>query len=481
MFFVVKYGEIGDAVMKGKIIDILEKYKKLNRISFSMPGHKNGKGIKSAWGENDVTELYDTDSLHHSEGAVREACKQISEIFSADMSLIMVNGSTGGIFTMLASVCKQGDKVLLSRISHMSVINACVILGLYPIFFEHKLYSRYSLYAEADVDDFKEKLEHNDIKAVLVTSPNYFGMVSDISRMSGMLKERKIPFLVDEAHGAHFFAGDFFPENAVSLGADMSVQSTHKTLNGLNQSAILHVKSDIVDFEKVKEVSAFFQTSSPSYPIAASAENAVIEIAENKEGWEKTFKKCSELKKELQKSTYIRIPQKKDGFFALDETRLVFNFSEYEITGYEVSDILREKYNIDIETADGINIVLIATPSNSENDLRLLKKALVEICSGLKRVQGRKNIETAPTIDKLEMTPSEAFYGEHEWIELGSCCGRISAGTVTVYPPGIPVLVPGGRISEKCIKYLEKSKGEITGMINNKVKVMKEGNVIERI
>ena len=458
----------------GKISEMLTRYKNLNRISFSMPGHKNGRGIKGDFGKFDVTELSDTDSLHHSEGAVREACEKISEIYSSKRSYIMVNGSTGGIFAMLASVCKRGDKILVSRLCHMSVINACVTLELYPVFLNHKIYDEFSICGEVDVDDLKEKLT-DDIKAVLVTSPNYFGVVSDIKTISGILAEKSIPLLVDEAHGAHFFAGEFFPENAIVCGADMVVQSTHKTLNGLNQSALLHVRGDVVDCERVEEVLTFFQTSSPSYPIAASAENAVLEVAENSCGWEKVYEKCRGLKEKIKKETDIKIPDMGDGFFALDETRLVFNFSCFNSSGHEVSETLRKEWNIDIEMSDKENIVLIATPANDEEDFDKIEKALLDIAGKLTKADRSFNRLIIPETGDLDATPSEAFYSESEYIELEKSENRISVKTVTVYPPGVPVLVPGVRINKECIDYLKNCGGEITGMKAGKVKVIKEG------
>ena len=458
----------------GKISEMLEKYKKLNRISFSMPGHKNGRGLANDWGMADVTELSDTDSLHYSEGAVKSACEKISEIYFSDRSYIMVNGSTGGIFTMLASVCKRGDKILVSRLCHMSVINACVALGICPVFFNHRIYGEFSICGEADIYDLKEKLTE-DIKAVLVTSPNYFGVVSDIATIADILKEKSIPLLVDEAHGAHFFVGGFFPENALLLGADMVVQSTHKTLNGLNQSALLHIKSDLVDCEKVEELLTFFQTSSPSYPIAASAENAVLEVAENNQKWEEIYRRCKELKERIKNKTDIKIPRKDDGFFALDETRLVFNFSSYDICGYEVSEILRKDWNIDIEMADSENIVLIATPANSEADFDKIEKALFAIETNIKKADKTLKKNVIPEIKGLCVTPSVAFCSECEYIELEKSENKISVKTITVYPPGVPVLVPGMKINKECIEYLENCGGEITGMKDGKIKVIKEG------
>ena len=292
--------------MKGYIIEMLEKYKNLGRISFSMPGHKNKKTADIFKDAADVTELADTDSLYNPRGAVKKACEKIAGIAGSDESFIMVNGSTGGIFAMIASVCKRGDTLLASRACHMSVINACVVLGVNLIFFEHKIYSKYSIHGEADISDISRKISENAVKAVLITSPNYFGAVSDIRSILDLLKGTDIPLLVDEAHGGHFFAGGVFPESAVCLGADMVVESMHKTPAGLNQSAVLHVKSGRIDLERVRDMLAVFQTSSPSYPIAASAESAFYETVHG--GWGKTAERCGKLKKVLLKKTKIKRP-----------------------------------------------------------------------------------------------------------------------------------------------------------------------------
>lgn len=454
--------------MKGKIADMLLKYSALGRISFSMPGHKQ-RGI-NPWGTYDVTELPDTDSLHHPSGAVEKAENRIAQIFSCDRSLIMVNGSTGGIFAMLAAACRRGEKVLVSRISHISVINACVALGLEPIFFEHILYEKYSIYGDADLEDIKKKLEENDVSAILVTSPNYYGIVSDIKSIRSMAKD--IPLLVDEAHGAHFFAGDFLPQSAVRY-CDMAVQSAHKTLDGLNQSAFLHINGGDALQERARAVSCFFQTSSPSYIIAASAESAAESVAKDPSGWENTYRACVELKNRLRKNTELLIPDRSDGFFDIDETRPVFNFSRYDITGHGAGDFLREECGIDIEMSDTENIVLIATPSNSVHDFEALGAALEKLCKNLKKSSAGAKRYIVPPLEKTEIMPSEAFYSASEYIPFRCAEGKISAAVVTVYPPGVPLCVPGSRITQECVKYLENCGGEIVGMKDGMAKVLK--------
>ncbi len=460
--------------MRGKIFGMLKKYKSMKRHSFSMPGHKNGKGLGGGFADLDVTELPDTDSLHNSEGACKIASQNIAGIYGADMSIIMTNGSTGGIFTMLSSTLKRGDAVLVSRISHISVINACISLGLKPIFFEHKPYPKYSIYGEADLEDFSKKLEENPVKAVLVVSPNYYGVVSDIKAMSEILKDKKIPLLVDEAHGAHFIASEDFPQNAIKLGADMSVMSTHKTLNGLNQSAILNVRTSLVDCERVKELASFFQTSSPSYPIAASCENAVLEAFEDNSKWLGTLKMCRDLKETLSKKTQIKTPELSDGFFGLDPTRLALNFSSYKTEGHKIAEILRKDYNIDVEMADSENILLIATAGNVKSDFLKLLSALIEICKNLEIRDTKNRYMLLPKID-LVADLSDTFYTEGECVELKNSVGRISENTVMVYPPGVPVLIPGGLICRETIEYLNTCGGEIIGIKDGFIRVKKEG------
>lgn len=459
--------------MKQYISKMLKKYKRAARVSFAMPGHKNRRKIKHCLKLPDVTELSDTDSLHNPQRGVKDALLQMAKIQGSDQSFIMVNGSTGGVLTMLAASCKRGESVLLSRACHISAINACIILGLKPIFFEHKIYEEYSIHGEADIEDLVKKLENNRIKAVLVTSPNYYGIISDIKRIAHILKGTGIPLLVDEAHGAHFVAGGFLPESAIKLGADMSVVSTHKTLSALNQTAVLNVKSKIITPKRVADIIAMFETSSPSYILASSAEKAVAECVTKPMRWKRLVNRCEKLKKELELKTDIKIPSVNDGIFELDPTRLVFNFSAYEISGNEVSDFLREYHNIDIEMSDTENIVLIPSAENTAEDFYLLKRALLHLCKITEKRSEEKADAHLPSIAEHDMSPADAFYADSEYVSPENGVGRISAKTVIVYPPAVPVLIPGAIITEEALEYLQNSEGKIIGMQNGKFCVVK--------
>ncbi len=459
--------------MRGYVEKMLRKYKRFGRISFAMPGHKNTRAMKRYFALPDVTELADTDSLHNPHSAILKAEKRIAELTGAENSFILINGSTSGIFAMLASCTKRGDKVLLSRSAHMSAINACQVLGLLPVFFEHKIYEKFQLHGEADISDLIKKLEGNDIACVLVTSPNYFGAVSDIKSIARVLKDKNIPLLVDEAHGAHFMLGGKLPESAIRLGADMSVISTHKTLNAFNQTAVLNLKSRLISPERVGEVLTFFETSSPSYPLVASAEGAVYDCIRDRKKWEKLVERTQKLREDLRSKTRILIPSTDDGFFEFDKTRLVFNFSEYNLSGYEVSDILREYYNIDIEMADAENIVLIATKENTREEFGVLRRALIKICKTREESEMSHSQPYLPEVEECVVAPSEVLQKEREYLELEKSIGRISAKTVTVYPPAVPVLIPGSYITREAIDYLMSTKGEITGLVDGKIPVIK--------
>ena len=308
--------------------------------------------------------------------------KKLSEFFGAKDSFFLVNGSTGGIFTMLASALKAGDRVLVSRNCHISVINACSMLGYIPIFINQEVLPEFNLTAGIDLKKIEELIIKYAPKALLITSPNYFGICCDIENIAKISHKYNIPLLVDEAHGAHFSVSDkLFPQSAVRLGADLVVQSAHKTLNAVNQTAFLHYNSKIIHYDRVKKVYSSFQTSSPSYVLCSSAEEAVTELVCDGFGkWSKVLEYTNDLKNKL-KDLFLVLDYDyvgKSNIFDLDKTRIVINFKEYDVTGFEISQKLRKEYNIDIEMADLYNIVLIPTPANKKSDFDLLYKAISE-------------------------------------------------------------------------------------------------------
>ncbi len=432
--------------MNAPIYEKLKRHYDENRVSFAMPGHKNGRGLNCDFSRLDVTELASTLNLYADDDeTLTSARKLLSDLYGSDESYILTGGSTVGIQAMLAAVLSPGDTLLVSGDCHMSVINTCALCGYNPEFIPASFNSQ--TYIPCDKENAADVIRKAySVDAVLVTSPNYYGFCRDISEIAKACHERGIPLLVDEAHGTHFIATSRLPKSAIKCGADVVVNSAHKTLNAMTGAAYLHIKSDLVDKSRLKQALTMFASSSPSYPIAASADIARSEL-EDGDMWDKTVAMCSEFKKLLGENTFIHVVENDD------PTRLVLNFAGFDMTGYEADKILSEKYSIDIEMADELNIVLIATPSNTREDYNRLLEALYDICDSL-TVSGERNKILPPPEHSKYIEPQRAFYGKVQYVTPAKSFGRICAATVTAYPPGIPIICMGEEITAGHIGYI---------------------------
>lgn len=448
--------------METPIYSRLSDYHKKGRISFAMPGHKNLRGLVPDLQQCDVTELMSTVDLHHEDEYVNKANKLLSDTYKSDHSFIMTGGSTAGVQTMVSTVLKPGDTLLVSSDCHMSVINTCAICGYKLRMIPVKMHAKYCIPMTVECDfDIP-----SDVRAVLITSPNYYGITKDIRAIAQKCHKAGIPLLVDEAHGAHFIADSRFPETAIEQGADMSCQSAHKTLNALTGAAYLHVKSERIDVKRVKKMLASFQSSSPSYPIAASADAARAVLSET--DYSAIINECDEFKKALRCFTSIEVVGNDDPL------RIVLSFVEYDISGFEVNTILSERYGIDVEMADLYNIVLIATPWNMHSDFITLFNALRDIIEDLSSAK-YKMIEPPPCNSGI-IEPYSGWYGETEYVSLDSAVGRRSSGVIASYPPGTAIIVTGAVIDREqteYIKSLKKAGAEITGIIDDKIEVVR--------
>lgn len=445
----------------------LKEYSQKKRISFAMPGHKAGAGILSEFASKaaklDVTELPDTDNLYNPKGAVTKARRLASEYFCSNDTYFLVNGSTAGIYAMLAAVCDPGDTVVVNRACHMSVINACIMLGITPVFVQQKIIPGYSIPGGIDQKLLIDVLDRNSkAKAVLLTSPSYYGIVSDIEVISKITRARNIPLLVDEAHGAHFSVNEgLFPKSAINQGADMAVCSAHKTLNAFNQSAFLNINGgEFVDKGRLEAVLSMIQTSSPSYMIAASADLARAEVMSKsgRAGWRETYENCESMREKITSNTNVAFVSQQmnltNNIANVDETRIVMNFADYNTTGFAVRDMLSQKYNIDMEMADLFNVVGIATPANGKLDFMKLSSAVVKICSGLEQSEEEPVFPDIP-MPEMGMSPQKAFYSPGRNVRLDEAAGCISRATVMAYPPAVPLICTGEKISEESIGYIE--------------------------
>ncbi|MDO5398021.1 MAG: aminotransferase class V-fold PLP-dependent enzyme [bacterium] len=452
--------------MNTPIYNKLKKYHASDRVPFAMPGHKNGRGLEPDLIDLDVTELDGTLNLRRSDDeTVSSAQKLLANLYKSDESYIITCGSTAGIQAMLSSALRPGETVLVSSDCHMSVINTCALCG-YMLRFIPAALDPESL-IPCDDEDIETMLDNcPDVSAVLVTSPNYYGICRNIRRFSEACHKHGIPLLVDEAHGAHFIASDRLPQTALQCGADAAVNSAHKTLNALTGAAFLHVKSRLIDKRRLRAALEMFQTSSPSYPIAASADIARA-CLENGAAWNRLIDYCNDFRKRLSDLLMLRFVENED------PTRIVINFSIFETSGFEIYDILSNKFGIDAEMADSVNVVFIASPSNTRTDFERLYDALNSISAGL-TLRKEPHKVLPPSARERYVDPQSAFYSDTEYLRMTDSIDCICAQTITAYPPGIPVLCAGERITPSHILYLRhlKNIGAVfTGFDGTKIPV----------
>ncbi|MCH5210598.1 MAG: aminotransferase class I/II-fold pyridoxal phosphate-dependent enzyme [Oscillospiraceae bacterium] len=446
--------------MAAPLYERLKNYARKNRISFSMPGHKSGRGLRNDLISLDVTELEETENLHHGGKYVKEAQRLLSRLYGSNKSYILTGGSTAAIQAMICGSVKPGGLLLAASDCHQSVINTCALLGIRIRFFPKEIDSEFKVpkYTAA----IKEYIT-DDTDAVIITSPNYYGVCSDIEKIAAECHERNIPLLVDEAHGAHFIADSRFPETAVKY-ADAVCHSAHKTLNAMNGAAYLHLNGSLINTQRTEKALSMFQSSSPSYVIAASADTARDELASGNE-WNRTYNLCKDLRSKLIQAG-IKVLENDD------MTRLVLNFTTFGITGFEASRILSQN-GIDIEMADLFNIVLIITPSNTLNDLEALFKTVTQITAANTKTTSFPRVPIPPLCNET-LSPGKAFFSARTEISLADADGRVSCVSVTPYPPGIPVIRMGETIKKEQIEYINYillSGGEVTGLSDGKITV----------
>lgn len=449
--------------METPIYTHLEKYCDEKHISFAMPGHKNGRGLSKDYMQCDVTELPKTLNLYGDDEVISCANKLLAKSYGAKKSYILSGGSTLGIQTMIAATLKRGDTLLAVSDCHISVINTCALLGI-----KLKLINA-GICKDFFVPNGTEEIEISpEISAVIVTSPNYYGITKDIVKIAEKCKKANVALLVDEAHGAHFIGKFGLPKSAVSLGADMVCQSAHKTLNALTGGAYLHICSDRADIQRVEKMMKMFSSSSPSYPIAASADASRAELFTY--DYNKIIRIVSEFKFGIERTTHIRL-LKND-----DPMRIVLNFGKYDITGFEVLRKLSDIYSIDAEMADLANVIFIVSPYNSEEDFERLYFALSEIISKIELLKEKK-IYSLPPVEEIIVSPGDVLGKETEWVELSKSVGRISAGTVCMYPPATAVIAEGQRISKAAAEYIKEVTAvgaDAMGVIEDRIEVVYE-------
>lgn len=458
-----------DKVDLGRIY-MSELYKKLQEYSisgiypFHMPGHKRNKEYMPNWNlwQIDMTEVEGTDNLHHAEGILKEAMGRAANLWGADSSYFLVNGSTGGILSAIAAITKPGDMVLVARNCHKSVYHALFLNQLQPIYIYPEWIAEYGVAGGISPSKVAALLEkYPQIRAVIVTSPTYEGIVSDIGQIAKIVHQKEIPLFVDEAHGAHFYYSGF-PVSAIKKGADLVVQSCHKTLPALTQTGLLHLKGAFVEKGKLEEFLSIYQTSSPSYILMASIDNAIDFLREGQAEIQAYREKLLSIREELAQLSCIVIPGKelvgKYAVYDVDISKLILSVCGKVENGKWLYQKLKCEYGLQCEMAMEGYALAITSVMDTEEGWQRLVYALKEIDGTLKGMAlGKEHIvlenkELASRgLIEPSLTITEAFYAEKISVPWEEAAGRISAEYIYLYPPGIPLLVPGEMITEAFI------------------------------
>lgn len=471
--------------LSAPLFEALRDYIKKPMVPFHTPGHKQGQGIDGEFlslvGKNlfaiDLTELPEVDNLHDPDGVIKEAMALAAQAYGADYTFFLVNGSTSGNNAMIMSVCDPGEVIIVPRNAHKSVIGGIILSGAVPVYvqpvWDEELGIDHGITPEG-VDE--AIIKHPEAKAVLIVNPTYYGSAIDIKRIVKLVHNAGKPLLVDEAHGPHLKFHPDLPVSGLEAGADIVVQSTHKIIGGMTQSSMLHIKDGYINVKRVKNVLQLIQTTSPSYVLMASLDVARRQMAiEGKELLDKAIYLAEKARKELNEIPGIKCFGRekcgKPGIYDFDVTKLTINVTGLGISGFEALDRLNETYNIQSELATLHNVLELISIGNTESDIARLVGAIRALAYETKKekvhTNGTLNLGlNFPDMPEAVMTPREAFFAKTKRIPFEASAGHICAEIVAPYPPGIPLLTPGERITRPVVEYLQiihKHGGFING------------------
>lgn len=472
-----------------------DEYVRRNILPFHVPGHKRGKGVDKEFfnfmGEApfsiDVTIFKMVDGLHHPKSCIKEAQELLADAYGVKHSFFAVNGTSGAIQAMIMSVIKAGEKILVPRNVHKSVSAGIILSGSEPVYMNPEIDENLGIALGVKPQTVENMLKQDpDIAAVLIINPTYYGVATDIKKIADIVHSYDIPLIIDEAHGPHLHFHDELPISAVDAGADICTQSTHKILGAMTQMSVIHVNSDRVNVEKVKQILSLLHTTSPSYPLMASLDCARRQIAtQGQELLTRTIELAKYFRREANRIPGIYCFGEeligKDGFFAFDPTKITISAKELGLKGGELESLLVDDYNIQMELSDYYNTLGLITIGDTEESVNKLLDALRDISRRFfgKGKKLEKNIIKLPETPELVLMPREAFYSEKNKVPFKESVGKISGEMIMAYPPGIPIIIAGERISQDIIDYIEELKEadlHIQGMEDPELETI---NVIE--
>lgn len=454
------------------LFDAVRKYIQDNVVQFHVPGHKQGRGLKEFCdfvGEHvlqmDANGMEELDFANNPIGVIYEAERLMANAFGAQYGYFLVNGTTAGVQAMIMSACEPGDKIILPRNAHKSTIGGVILSGAMPVYIQPEINERLGIAMGITEESLKKAIKDNpDAKAVFIINPTYYGAASDMKTITRIAHRHGMAVIVDEAHGAHMSFHDNFPLTAMEVGADMSAASMHKTGGSMTQSSVLLLRSNFIAPGRVKQILNLTHTTSSSYVLMSSLDIARKQLAtRGGELLEEALQLARWARDEINTIDGLYAFGKDligtPGCFDFDETKLGINVVGLGLTGYQIEKRLRKEYRIQVEMSDLYNILCIVSIGHRKEDMDVLLNALKDIASK-QGVQEYRTATMLPHNPQMVVSPRDAFYSDKKIVALEDSIGEIAGEMVMAYPPGIPVVCMGERISKDIVEYIELLKEE---------------------
>lgn len=461
------------------LLEALLVFAQKNPAYFRIPAHRFEKGINDrllqAAGDGifrlDLSEAEGLDDLHHAQGAILEAEQLASDLWHSEKCFFLINGTTCGNEAGVLSMVKPGEKILIPRNVHKSVLMGLIMAGANPCYLLPEYQKDWNLWGSVNPAKVKASLtkENPDCRAVFLVSPTYYGICSNLEEIGTICHDQEAVLAVDEAHGSHLYFSPLLPKGALEQHADICIQSIHKTAGSMTQSSMLHLGSHRIDKARMASNLQLVQSTSPSYVLMASLDAAREELAlHGREMMDKGIDLAQTARRELKKLTGIQVLEKPSisdsSIYDLDITRLVFSARELGISGYRLQELLYNQSGISTELADEENLVCVITYGNTRDDIQRL-------INGVKKVTLSKEYHNPPlvppewvfSLPQKVMNPREAYFHQKTSILWSEAAGHIAGEMIVPYPPGIPLVYPGELITpplwEQVEDYRKKGLG----------------------
>ncbi|MFP4016650.1 MAG: aminotransferase class I/II-fold pyridoxal phosphate-dependent enzyme [Halanaerobiales bacterium] len=456
---------------RAPLFEAIKKIEEKQITPFDVPGHKRGRGLPELTDylgkkmfQLDINAMVELDNIFNPSGVIKEAEELAADLYQADFSFFLVNGTTSGLQTMLMTMCEQNDKILLPRNIHRSITAGMVLNGAIPIYLKPEFNNKLGIALGITPETVEKAIKENpDARVLLIINPTYYGVVSDIKKIIEIAHSNGLSVIVDQAHGSHFRFHEDMPACAIKAGADMVAMSLHKTGGSLTQSSLLMLNQRKVDHDIVRTFLNLIQTTSPSHILLSSIDLARKQLA---------LHGSDLLEKVLEVSRYTRDEINKldlfyafgpdlvgsPGVYGFDESKMAICVKDTGLTGYEIRDILYHQYKIQVELADLYNILCIISLGDDMETVKKLVNALRDIESNYKGDKHDQIFEKELVIPEGIVSPRDAFYSSKKTVKLEEAEGEISAESVMAYPPGIPIVAPGERITKEIIEYIKVLK-----------------------